>query len=42
MSLNINIDDDYLIVEREINSNQKSKLLINGEIKPLSQCKNLF
>ena len=27
------IDDDYLIVERQINSNQKSKLLINGEIK---------
>ena len=26
-SLNINIEDDYLIVEREINSNQKSKLM---------------
>ena len=41
-SLNINIEDDYLIVEREINSNQKSKLLINGEIKPLSYVKKLL
>ena len=40
--LNINIEDDYLIVEREINSNQKSKLLINGEIKPLSYVKKLL
>ena len=40
--LNINIDDDYLIVEREINSNQKSKLLINGEIKPLSNAKEIL
>ena len=37
--LNINIEDDYLIVERQINSNQKSKLLINGEIKPLNNIK---
>ena len=37
--LNISIDDDYLIVERQINSNQKSKLLINGEIKPLNNIK---
>ena len=42
MNLNINIDDDYLIVEREINSNQKSKLLINGEIKPLSNIKEIL
>ena len=40
--LNIEIDDDYLIVERQINSNQKSKLLINGEIKPLSEIKNIL
>ena len=40
--LNINIDDDYLIIEREINSNQKSKLLINGEIKPLSNAKEIL
>ncbi len=40
--LNINIDDDYLILERQINSNQKSKLLINGEIKPLSNVKEIL
>ncbi len=40
--LNINIDDDYLIIEREINANQKSKLLINGEIKPLSNAKEIL
>ncbi len=37
--LNINIEDDYLIVERQINSSQKSKLFINGEIKPLNNIK---
>ena len=40
--LNINIEDDYLIIERQINSNQKSKLLINGEIKPLSTVKEIL
>ena len=40
--LNINFEDDYLIVEREINSDQKSKLLINGEIKPLSLVKSIL
>ncbi len=40
--LNISIDDDYLILEREINSNQKSKLLINGETKPLSNAKEIL
>ena len=40
--LNINIDDDYLIVERQINSSQKSKLLINGEIKPLNNVKSIL
>ncbi len=38
--INIEIDDDYLIVERQINSSQKSKLLINSEIRPLSDIKN--
>ncbi len=37
--LNLSLEDDYLIVEREINSSQKSKLLINGEVKPLSYIK---
>ena len=40
--LEMNFEDDYLIVEREINSNQKSKLLINGEIKPLSYVKRIL
>ena len=40
--LDINFEDDYLIVEREINSNQKSKLFINGEIKPLSYVKGIL
>ena len=40
--LNLNIEDDYLIIEREINSNQKSKLLINGEIKPLYNIKEIL
>ena len=40
--INIEIDDDYLIVERQINSSQKSKLLINSEIRPLSDIKNTF
>ena len=39
---NINIEDDYLIVERQINSSQKSKLLINGEIKPLNSIKEIL
>ena len=39
---NINIEDDYLIVERQINSSQKSKLLINGEIKPLNNIKGIL
>jgi len=40
--LNIDIEDDYLILERQINSNQKSKLLINGEIKPLFSVKEIL
>ena len=39
---NLHIDEDYLIVERQINSNQKSKLLINGEIKPLNNIKEIL
>ena len=40
--LNLIIEDDYLIVERQINSNQKSKLLVNGEIKPLNIIKGIL
>ena len=40
--LNIDIEDDYLIVERQINSNQKSKLLVNGEIKSLNIIKGIL
>ncbi len=40
--LNLIIEDDYLIVERQINYNQKSKLLINGEIKPLNNIKGIL
>ena len=40
--LDISFEDDYLIVEREINSSQKSKLFINGEIKPLSYVKGIL
>ena len=40
--LELIIEDDYLIVERQINSNQKSKLLINGEIKPLNNIKEIL
>ena len=40
--LNLIIEDDYLIVERQINSYQKSKLLVNGEIKPLNNIKGIL
>ncbi len=40
--LNLIIEDDYLIVERQINASQKSKLLINGEIKPLNNIKGIL
>ena len=40
--LDLIIEDDYLIVERQINSNQKSKLLVNGEIKPLNNIKGIL
>ncbi len=41
-NFNINVEDDYLIVERQINSNQKSKLFINGEMKPLNNIKGIL
>ena len=41
-NLNIKIDEDYLIVEREINASQKSKLLINGEMNPLTNVKEIL
>lgn len=38
-SLNIEIEDDYLIVERQIGSNQKSKILLNNQITSLTAVK---
>ncbi len=38
----IELEDDYLIIERQINSLQKSKLLVNGEIKTLSHVKGIL
>ena len=38
-SLNIEIEDDYLIVERQIDTNQKSKILLNNQITSLSAVK---
>ncbi len=38
-SLNIEIEDDYLIVERQIDMNQKSKILLNNQITSLSAVK---
>ena len=40
--LELRIDDDYLIVERQINHKQKSKMFINGQIQPLSIIKRLL
>lgn len=42
IDLNLNIDDDYLIIERQINYKQKSKLFINGQIQPLNIIKKLL
>ncbi|MDC0968528.1 AAA family ATPase [Alphaproteobacteria bacterium] len=42
IKLNLSIDDDYLIVERQINHKQKSKILINGQIQPLNIIKQLL
>ena len=38
-SLNIEIEDDYLIVERQIDTNQKSKVLLNNQITSLTAVK---
>ena len=38
-SLNIEIEDDYLIVERQIDINQKSKILLNNQITSLAAVK---
>src|SRR5210317_28226 len=38
-SLNIEIEDDYLIVERQIDTNQKSKILFNNQITSLTAVK---
>ena len=38
-SLNIELEDDYLIVERQIGSNQKSKILLNNQITSLTAVK---
>ena len=38
-SLNIEIEDDYLIVERQIDINQKSKILLNNQIASLTAVK---
>lgn len=42
IELNLNIDDDYLIIERQINHKQKSKIFINGQIQPLNIIKQLL
>ena len=41
-SLNIEIEDDYLIVERQIDMNQKSKILLNNQITSLTAVKKTF
>jgi DNA repair protein RecN (Recombination protein N) len=38
-TLNIEIEDDYLIVERQIDINQKSKILLNNQITSLTAVK---
>ena len=41
-NLDIKIDDDYLIVERQINHLQKSKILLNGQIVSQSIVKKVL
>ena len=41
-TLNIEIEEDYLIVERQINENQKSKILINNQITSLAAVKKIL
>ena len=40
--LNLEIEDDYLIVERQINENHKSKILINNQITSLTAVKKIL
>ena len=42
IELNLSIDDDYLIIERQINHKQKSKIFINGQMQPLNIIKQLL
>jgi DNA repair protein RecN (Recombination protein N) len=42
IKFNLSIDDDYLIVERQINHKQKSKIFINGQMQPLNIIKQLL
>ena len=42
IELNLSIDDDYLIVERQINHKQKSKIFINGQMQSLNIIKQLL
>jgi DNA repair protein RecN (Recombination protein N) len=42
IELDLSIDDDYLIVERQINHKQKSKIFINGQMQPLNTIKQLL
>ena len=42
IELNLTIDDDYLIIERQINHKQKSKMFINGQMQPLNIIKQLL
>ena len=41
-NLEINLEDDYLIIQREINSDLKSKIFINNQITSLSIIKKLI
>ncbi len=40
--LDIQLEDDYLIIERQINSHQKSKILLNGQTVSQSVIKKLI
>ena len=40
-SLGIEIEDDYLIVERQISENQKSKILLNNQITSLNAIRKI-
>ena len=42
IELNLSIDDDYLIVERQIDYRQKSKIFINGQMQPLNIIRQLL